>query len=97
MIRRPPRSTRTDNTLSLHDALPISFSGWVATVAGWYTAEIGRQPWVVYGLVRSSEVVADQPAAAFAISLAGFLLLYAFLLLSYVGTLIYQAGKGIAP
>ncbi|MBV7483845.1 cytochrome ubiquinol oxidase subunit I [Bordetella sp. BOR01] len=88
------------------DALPrwalrllagMTFSGWVATVAGWYTAEIGRQPWVVYGLVRSSEVVADEPAAAFALSLTGFLLLYAFLLLSYVGTLIYQANKGIAP
>lgn len=88
------------------DALPrwalqglaaMTFSGWVATVAGWYTAEIGRQPWVVYGHIRSAEVVADQPAAAFALSLSGFLLLYTFLLVSYIGTLVYQANKGIEP
>jgi len=32
-------------------------SGFIATLAGWYTAEIGRQPWVVYGLLRTSEAV----------------------------------------
>jgi cytochrome d ubiquinol oxidase subunit I len=30
-------------------------AGFVATLAGWFTAEVGRQPWVVYGLMRTSE------------------------------------------
>lgn len=34
----------------------LSFpSGFVATIAGWYTAEVGRQPWVVYGLLRTAD------------------------------------------
>ena len=36
----------------------LSFpSGFVATLAGWYTAEVGRQPWVVYGLLRTADAV----------------------------------------
>ena len=36
----------------------ISFPiGWIAVMAGWYTAEVGRQPWVVTGLLRTSDAV----------------------------------------
>ncbi len=36
----------------------LSFpTGFVATLAGWYTAEVGRQPWVVYGLLRTEDAV----------------------------------------
>ena len=35
----------------------MTFSGWVATVAGWYVTEIGRQPFIVYGLIRTADVV----------------------------------------
>jgi hypothetical protein len=34
----------------------MTFAGWVATVAGWYVTEIGRQPFIVYGLLRTAEV-----------------------------------------
>ena len=34
----------------------MTFSGWVATLAGWYVTEIGRQPWIIYGLVRTADV-----------------------------------------
>jgi cytochrome d ubiquinol oxidase subunit I len=37
----------------------MTFSGWIAVVAGWYVTEIGRQPWIVYGLIGTREVVAD--------------------------------------
>ena len=36
----------------------MTFSGWVATLAGWYVTEIGRQPFVVYGLLRTADLVA---------------------------------------
>ena len=36
----------------------VSFpSGFVAVIAGWFTAEVGRQPWVVYGLLRTADAV----------------------------------------
>ena len=41
----------------------MTFSGWVATVAGWYVTEIGRQPFIVYGLIRTADVVSDVPSA----------------------------------
>ena len=40
----------------------MTFSGWIATVAGWYVTEIGRQPFIVYGLLRTADV-ASQGAA----------------------------------
>ena len=51
-------------------------SGFVALLAGWFTTEIGRQPWVVYGLMRTSEAVTPLPAASVAWSLAMFVLVY---------------------
>ena len=40
----------------------MTFSGWVATVAGWYVTEIGRQPFIVYGLLRTADVGVDGAA-----------------------------------
>ena len=37
----------------------MTFSGWAATLAGWYVTEIGRQPWLVYGLMTVEEALAD--------------------------------------
>ncbi len=58
--------------------------GFVATIAGWLVAEIGRQPWVVHGLIRTSESVSPIPAAAVATSLGLFVLVYGVLLVTYI-------------
>ena len=73
--------------------VPMSFSGWVATLAGWYTTEIGRQPWLVTGVLSTEQAVADVPAPMVATTLAVYLLLYLFLLVAYVSTLFYLARK----
>lgn len=65
----------------------MTFSGWIAVLAGWYVTEIGRQPWIVEGLLRVSDVAADHSAATVGGTLFGYVLLYAFLLLSYVAAL----------
>jgi cytochrome d ubiquinol oxidase subunit I len=39
-------------------------AGFVAVLAGWYTTEIGRQPYVVYGLLRTSQAATPIDAAA---------------------------------
>jgi cytochrome d ubiquinol oxidase subunit I len=53
--------------------------GFVAVIAGWMTAEVGRQPWTVYGLLRTADSVSPVPAAAVAVSLALFVGVYVFL------------------
>ena len=77
--------------------VPMAFSGWVATLAGWYTTEIGRQPWLVTGVMTTKEAVADVPAPMVAGTLAIYLSVYALLLAAYIGVLFYlarTAGKG---
>lgn len=65
----------------------LSFSGpigFVALIAGWVTTEAGRQPWTVYGLMRTSESVSDVSGGRMAISLALFLVVYTLLLAVYL-------------
>jgi cytochrome bd ubiquinol oxidase subunit I len=53
-------------------------SGFIAVLAGWYTAEVGRQPWVVYGLLRTADAVTPSlTSGEVAFSLAGYILVYA--------------------
>ena len=52
-------------------------TGFVATLAGWCTAEVGRQPWVVYGLVRTEDAVTPSLATGdVLLSLIGYVLVY---------------------
>jgi cytochrome d ubiquinol oxidase subunit I len=53
--------------------LPI---GFIAILAGWFTAEIGRQPYVVYGLLRTADAVSPVAASDVALSLTLFALVY---------------------
>jgi cytochrome d ubiquinol oxidase subunit I len=69
----------------------MTFSGWLATLAGWYVTEIGRQPFLVYGLLRTADLVAAHPPAMVLSTLIAYLAVYAFLLVSYVGVLMYMA------
>jgi cytochrome d ubiquinol oxidase subunit I len=71
----------------------MSFSGWVATLAGWYVTEIGRQPFIVYGLVRTAEVASKTPSGQIAATLVGYLLLYATLIVAYITVLRYMSEK----
>jgi cytochrome d ubiquinol oxidase subunit I len=49
--------------------------GFLALEAGWIVTEVGRQPWVIYGIMRTADAVT--PAGGVGVSLAGFSLLYA--------------------
>ena len=72
----------------------FTFSGWVATLAGWMVTEIGRQPWLVTGVLRTAEAVGDASGGALGASLTAYLLTYSVLLLSYMIVLTHLAGKG---
>ncbi|KQV78885.1 cytochrome ubiquinol oxidase subunit I [Rhizobacter sp. Root1221] len=71
----------------------MTFSGWVATVAGWYVTEIGRQPFIVHGLVRTAEVVSKVPSSMIGLSLALYIALYLGLIVAYLAVLKYMAEK----
>jgi cytochrome d ubiquinol oxidase subunit I len=60
----------------LHYALWMGPAGLAAILFGWATTEIGRQPWVVYGLMRTSEAVSPHGAAPVALTLAIFVVVY---------------------
>jgi cytochrome bd ubiquinol oxidase subunit I len=57
-------------------ALPLSY---LAMETGWVTREVGRQPWVIHGLLRTGESASRIPAGTVAASLLAFALVYAFL------------------
>ena len=71
----------------------MSFSGWLATLAGWYTTEIGRQPWLVHGVLSTYEAVADVPAPMVLSTLIGYLVVYGILLGAYITVIFYLARK----
>jgi cytochrome d ubiquinol oxidase subunit I len=73
--------------------LPMTLSGWVATLAGWYTTEIGRQPWLVTGILRTADAVGPVAAGHVAFTLVLYLALYAALLIAYLGVLVHLALK----
>jgi cytochrome bd ubiquinol oxidase subunit I len=72
----------------------FTFSGWIATLAGWMVTEIGRQPWLVTGILRTAEAVGDASGAQLGASLTAYALTYAALLISYMVVLTHLAGKG---
>ncbi|CZF82324.1 Cytochrome bd ubiquinol oxidase subunit 1 [Grimontia celer] len=79
----------------LYVLVAMTFSGWVATLAGWYVTEIGRQPWLVNGVLRTSDAVTTVSSSNVMLSLVMYLIVYTVLLVAYIRTLFYLARKGL--
>src|SRR6185369_9408424 len=87
------RKDRVPHPLWLRLAVAMTFAGWVATLAGWYVTEIGRQPYLVYGILTTADAANPAPVPV-GISLTLYLLVYALLIASYISVLFYLARKG---
>ncbi|MGE0807411.1 MAG: cytochrome ubiquinol oxidase subunit I [Burkholderiaceae bacterium] len=74
----------------------MTFSGWVALLAGWYTTEVGRQPWLVTGVLKTADAVSPVPAPMVAGTLLMYVTLYLLLIIAYVSVVFYLARKGDA-
>jgi cytochrome bd ubiquinol oxidase subunit I len=79
-----------------------TFSGWIAVLAGWIVTEVGRQPYMVYGVLRIAETASGVTPGSIALSLAGYLLVYTLLLLAFMLVLTQMAlddarGAAAAP
>ena len=59
-------------------------SGIIATLAGWYLAETGRQPWVIYGILRTADAVSPVPAQALLSTLIAFVCVYTVFLSAFL-------------
>ncbi|HTM59581.1 MAG TPA: cytochrome ubiquinol oxidase subunit I [Burkholderiales bacterium] len=72
----------------------FTFAGWVATLAGWIVTEIGRQPWLVTGILRTADAVGEAGGARLGASLTAYILTYSALGLAYMVTLTHMSRKG---
>jgi cytochrome d ubiquinol oxidase subunit I len=71
--------------------------GFIAILAGWYTTEIGRQPWVAYGILRTADAASPVPASAVMTTLILFVLVYTCVFgtgIYYINRLINHGPKG---
>ncbi|WP_288131181.1 cytochrome ubiquinol oxidase subunit I [Microbulbifer sp.] len=73
----------------------MTFSGWGATLAGWYVTEVGRQPWLVSGVLRTADAVTPVAPANVGLSLTLYLITYAVLMWAYIHTLKVMALKSV--
>jgi len=83
-----------ENRAFLHLVLWMGPSGLIAILAGWFTTEIGRQPWVVYGLMRTSDAVSNHSVAQMSLTLVMFVLVYFSLFGVGIGYMMRLVRKG---
>jgi cytochrome d ubiquinol oxidase subunit I len=86
------RDRKPSKTLS-RVLVGMTFSGWIGVLSGWYTNEIGRQPFLVYGVLETEEALGPIAAGTVMTTLVAWLLLYAFLVTAYIRVLFYLARK----
>jgi len=72
----------------------FTFSGWLAVLTGWLVTEIGRQPWLVTGILRTADAVGPASGAELGASLTGYVLTYSLMLLAYLVTITHLARRG---
>jgi cytochrome d ubiquinol oxidase subunit I len=69
----------------------MTFSGWIAVVAGWYVTEIGRQPYLVHGVLTTAQAATKLPGGMVFSSLMMYLFLYVTLIIAYIWAIFYMA------
>jgi cytochrome d ubiquinol oxidase subunit I len=91
------RGTLFDSKALLRAWMLMTPAGFIAVLAGWYTTEIGRQPYVVYGLMRTAEASSAISAASVTTSLLAFGTIYLFVFISGSYYLFKLLRKGPQP
>ncbi len=91
------RGRLTESTYLLRAWRIMTPAGFIAVLAGWYTTEIGRQPYVIYGLMRTEEALSAISAGSVATSLIVFATVYLFVFVSGTYYLLKLLRKGPQP
>jgi cytochrome d ubiquinol oxidase subunit I len=88
------RGVRAPASWMLWTFAGFTFSGWVATLAGWIVTELGRQPWLVTGVLRTADAAGRASEAQLGASLTGYAVTCGAMLLAYIVVLTHLAGNG---
>lgn len=86
-----------ESTLFLRFATLMGPAGLIALLAGWITTEVGRQPWVVYGVMRTKDAVSQHDFSTLALSLGLFVVVYVFVFGVGVAYVLRLVHKGPQP
>jgi cytochrome d ubiquinol oxidase subunit I len=78
----------------LHLAVWMGPSGIIAILAGWYTTEIGRQPWIIHGLMRTADASSGHSFAQMSLTLGLFVVVYFALFGAGIGYMMRLVRKG---
>ncbi|MDF2176726.1 cytochrome ubiquinol oxidase subunit I [Aliiglaciecola sp. CAU 1673] len=79
----------------LKAVMAMTFSGWIATLAGWYVTEVGRQPYLVSGVLRTADAVTGIAPGNVLLTFCLYITLYVVLLGAYLHTLFLLARKAV--
>jgi cytochrome d ubiquinol oxidase subunit I len=74
--------------------MALTPSGFIAVLAGWFVTEVGRQPWIVHGLMRTSDATSPVMGTSIAISLTAFVIVYGFVFGAGSFYILKLIGKG---
>jgi cytochrome d ubiquinol oxidase subunit I len=74
--------------------MALTPSGFIAVLAGWFVSEIGRQPWIVTGFLKTAEAASPVAGTPIAISLAAFVIVYGFVFGAGSYYILRLIGKG---
>jgi len=69
-------------------------AGLIAILAGWLTTEVGRQPWVVYGVMRTKDAVSNHSAPALSVTLTVFIIMYCVVFGTGISYMLKLVGNG---
>jgi cytochrome d ubiquinol oxidase subunit I len=83
-----------ENRLFLRFATWMGPAGLIAILAGWYTTEIGRQPWIVYGVMRTKDAVSNHSVLAMSTTLIVFVVVYFIVFGIGTSYMLKLVGKG---
>jgi cytochrome d ubiquinol oxidase subunit I len=85
---------KTQPRLLLWSLAGFTFAGWIATLSGWLVTEIGRQPWLATGILRTADAAGKVGEALLGASLTAYILTYSLMFVAYMVVLTHLAGKG---
>ncbi len=93
-LRRNKLESSSLSLRAMTYAIPLPY---IANQAGWIVAEVGRQPWIVYGLMKTSDAVSPIAVSQVATTLVGFVVLYTILGISAFSMMFKHARRGPEP
>ena len=85
------RGTRALPQWTARALVLMTFSGWLAVLSGWYVTEIGRQPYLVTGVLTTAQAVTTLPSNMVLSTLLMYITVYIGLLVAYIWAVFYLA------